>query len=576
MKRWSVFQWLIIVTVIIGLAFVLPQLVSRVQAESTQKQVETAISWQDVELLAKESNRSTETWLQGLREAGLYRVLLTDEEMARPDVVSLVTEAGLETAQVGGIPEGGRYLYAALYDEKGSPGLKPGLLYETDSPPQEQVLAALKETGGVLVLMENEAQTADILPEGWSLTGWDGEIVKCFRLTDYLRGRYQVLGYDGAEEIVNICFRSVVDRGMTMAWLSPFLDREGNTVTELAVYQDTLRQLENRLGAAGYSCGEAVPVPNLTLSPLSLAMMGVGVFALAVVVLCRVLSIEKGLVAVILFAVGVIESFGGAFAAPELQRSSLALLCALVFAAAAVMWMGRQLGKLGQWRQRWPLGSYLVTVVLAAAIALAGGLYVAAILGTRDYMLILSLFRGVKLSQLGVYLFALVWLAWVLLHRPGNRLREDGRALIAESRSHWKLKLLLLLLFFAAVCTVFILRGGDNMMSVSVLEQRGRNWLEATVFCRPRTKEFLIAWPALALACLCAVRGKRLFAWLFGVLASVGCASVINTFCHIRAHVLVSLARTGLGLLFGVILGLVLLLILGLLWSGDQEKTAQN
>ena len=114
------------------------------------------------------------------------------------------------------------------------------------------------------------------------------------------------------------------------------------------------------------------------------------------------------------------------------------------------------------------------------------------------------------------------------------------------------------------------------MMSVSVLEQRGRNWLEATVFCRPRTKEFLIAWPALALACLCAVRGKRLFAWLFGVLASVGCASVINTFCHIRAHVLVSLARTGLGLLFGVILGLVLLLILGLLWSGDQEKTAQN
>ena len=576
MKRWSLFQWLIIITAVIGLAFVLPQLVSRVQAESTQKQVETAFSWQDIQVLAGESNQPPETWLRGLHDAGLYRILLTDEELDRPEIVSLVTSAGLETAQVGGIPGGGRYLYAALYDEKGSPGLKPGLLYETDSPPQEQVLTALKETGGVLVLMENEAQTADILPEGWSLKGWDGDVVKCFRLTDYLRGRYQVLGYGGAEEIVNICFRAVADRGMTMAWLSPFLDREGKTVTDLETYQNTLRQLENRLGAAGYSCGEAAPVPNLTLSPLSLAMMGVGVFALAVVVFCRVFSIKKTLAAVILFALGVIESFGGAFAARELQRSALALLCALVFAAAAILWIGSQLEKLGQWNQRWPLGGYLVTVVLAAAIALAGGLYIAAILGSRDYMLILSLFRGVKLSQLGVYLFALVWLAWALLHRPGNRLREDGRALIAESRGHWKLKLLLLILFFAAVCTVFILRGGDNMMSVSVLEQRGRNWLEATVFYRPRTKEFLIAWPALAPACLCAVRGKRLFAWLFGVLASVGCASVVNTFCHIRAHVLASLARTGLGLLFGVILGLVLLLVLGLIWTGKKPEAVQN
>ncbi len=575
-QRWSVFQWLIIVAVVIGLAFVLPQLVSRVQAESTQKQVETAISWQDIQLLAEESKETPETWLRGLHEAGLYRVLLTDEELARPEIVSLVTDAGLETAQVGGVPAGGRYLYAALYDEKGSPGLKPGLLYETDSPPQEQVLTALEETGGVLVLMENEAQTADILPEGWSLTGWDGDIVKCFRLTDYLRARYQVLGYDGAEEIVNICFRAVVDRGMTMAWLSPFLDREGSTVTDLGIYQDMLRQLENRLGSVGYSFGEAVPVPGLTLSPLSLAMMGVGVFALAVVVFCRVFSIRKTLAAVVLFVIGVLESFGGAFAATELQRSALALLCALVFAAAAVVWMGHQLDKLGQWNQRWPLGSYLVTAVLAAAIAMAGGLYVAAILGSRDYMVILSLFRGVKLSQMGVYLFALVWLAWALLHRPGNRLREDGRALIDENRRHWQLKLLLLILFFAAVCIIFILRSGDNMMSVSVMEQRGRNWLEATVFCRPRTKEFLIAWPALALACLCAARGKRLFAWLFGVLASVGCASVVNTFCHIRAHVLVSLARTGLGLLFGVVFGLVLLLVLGLLWPGKRPETAQK
>ena len=99
------------------------------------------------------------------------------------------------------------------------------------------------------------------------------------------------------------------------------------------------------------------------------------------------------------------------------------------------------------------------------------------------------------------------------------------------------------------------------MLSVSSLEVRFRSVLENLILYRPRTKEFLIAWPAVSLAFCFAARGDRLFAWLFGAMGGIGFASIANTFCHIRAHYLVSIARTALGLVIGLALGTILFVL---------------
>lgn len=572
MKKLNV-RLLLVFTLLIGIIVAFPQLRDRGSIEATQKQVELVMSWQDIQKLADSAGEPVETWLTGLQDAGLYRVLLTDEELSDAGIADAVTAAGLETAQVGGMPRGGRYVFAALYDEKSSVGKRPGLLYEMETLPMETVIEGLGDTDTTLILVENEPQTGVILPEGWNLEGWTGDTVKCAWLTNYLRSRYQVLGYDGPQEIVNICFRAVVDRGMTTLWMSPFLAPGKVMVDDLGVYQDAFSQLEQRLNAAGYTYGEASPIPYLPLWNYQLGFLGLGVFSLAVLLVGTMFSIKKQWVLWLLLALGCIESFAGACLAPALQQTALALLTALVFPAAAIVLLGQRLIRTRQKTVRFPVGAYLVTLALTAAVAVAGGLYIGAILGASDYMLIISIFRGVKLSQMAVYLFAMVWLAWALLHIPGNTIRDDVRALLRENRSRWKVKLLILALFFAAVCVVYILRSGDGMLAVSAWELRLRNGLETALSYRPRTKEFLIAWPALALACLCAARGKRLFAWFFGVLGSIGFASVVNTFCHIRAHVLVSLARTGLGLVLGVVLGLLLVLVLGAVWRGGGEET---
>ena len=129
------------------------------------------------------------------------------------------------------------------------------------------------------------------------------------------------------------------------------------------------------------------------------------------------------------------------------------------------------------------------------------------------------------------------------------------------------------MLILAAVGTVYILRTGDGMLSVPVGEQRVRNWLERVLLFRPRTKEFLIAYPAIAAAYCCAAHRSRLTAWLFGVFGAIGFASVANTFCHIRAHFLVSLLRTGIGLVLGLVLGAIVLLILRACWPIPSGNT---
>ena len=77
----------------------------------------------------------------------------------------------------------------------------------------------------------------------------------------------------------------------------------------------------------------------------------------------------------------------------------------------------------------------------------------------------------------------------------------------------------------------------------------------------------------LAAAYCCAAHRSRLTAWLFGVFGAIGFASVANTFCHIRAHFLVSLLRTGIGLALGLVLGMLILLILRACWPAPSDAT---
>jgi hypothetical protein len=113
----------------------------------------------------------------------------------------------------------------------------------------------------------------------------------------------------------------------------------------------------------------------------------------------------------------------------------------------------------------------------------------------------------------------------------------------------------------AAGGAYYILRTGHDVLDVSSVEMLFRNRLEELFLARPRTKEFLFAFPALMLAVYAACRRLRFWAGLFGICGVIGLTSVINTFMHIRTPLYLGFIRTAYSTFFGLLIGLAAILI---------------
>jgi hypothetical protein len=118
---------------------------------------------------------------------------------------------------------------------------------------------------------------------------------------------------------------------------------------------------------------------------------------------------------------------------------------------------------------------------------------------------------------------------------------------------------LLALVILGAVGLMLIRTGNEAPGAVPDWELRLRALLESVMQVRPRTKEFLIGHPALVVGAAMLLTGRTRFLPLMMFLATIGQASIVNTFCHLHSPLLVSLQRTGWGILLGVGLGLLAL-----------------
>lgn len=530
--------------------------VRRSETEQKLKRVCPLMDYESLSWLAECSDQSLEQWCSALADAGLQSLLLRSEELSDPFVTALAEKTGLRTAQIGGAAKADTYFFGQRYDESDS-----GQRFYRESAPFSETLSlqqieeSLREQDSLLVLVENEAQTGLLLPEGWDGEAYAGRLAKGYWLNQWCRRSVGRLGFPGTEETENILYRGVVDRGIQALWLMPVCTEDGKTVTELSVYTGLLRNLETHLKAAGYRYGELGGYEPYDPPVWLLFFAGLAVLLAVVLLLSCLFPLPQKLV-LLLLGLCVLENAAGLLLLRELQITLLVLGVAIVFPCLAVVLLCRYLER----AQRTDsilrsLGGMLVCI----GVAMLGALAAAALQSSRAYLMVLRLFRGVKLSQASVYGFSVAYFAYRYFRRP------DRKRLDVSDRRQLRRAILLgaaLSLLVLGVGAVFLLRTGDRMLSVSVAEQRVRCWLEHVLLYRPRTKEMLLAWPALGLAFFFAKRRMHALSALCGAAASIGFASVVNTFCHSRAHVLVSLARTCIGLLIGFVLALA---VVGLL-----------
>ncbi len=205
------------------------------------------------------------------------------------------------------------------------------------------------------------------------------------------------------------------------------------------------------------------------------------------------------------------------------------------------------------------MSKILVQYLKAVAISLIGIVIVIGLLNGNAFMTGFATFKGVKLVYLipimGVLLFTLIEINR-LADQNIKKSLSNTVTLLNKELKYWHV---LLLIVVAGIGLFYISRTG-NSGSVSDLELAFRQWLENTLYVRPRTKEFLIGFPFFVLA-LYVMGINRKWGSILLVPGVIGFLSIVNTFTHLHIPLAVSVLRTLYSVSLGFVIGLVFIFI---------------
>lgn len=441
---------------------------------------------------------------------------------------------------------------------------------------EEFALDYLRDNHIAIGLIETTVQRENIKQSGAeaAVVGTDYNTVRVFSMWNYLQNRYAYYGYKGAEEIENALYRAVVERNIRVIYFKPIKQTNDNHVyiTDAEVYRGMFESLNQRLAAHGISMGQASVMENYQVPSLVMLVLGLGAGIGGALLPDTFLPMKRkwtlalaGLAAVCVTGAWLvmpntfrqIASFAGAVV--------FACLAAAFFLAAAKQ-AGEALGR-DAGLPRILLRSVMILLV-SVAISLAGAMMTAAPLSSTGFMLELGIFRGVKAAQLvPLAFFCLLFLSYYgLFDKDRRSSRLDLRDIVTAFR--WTIPVwgVLLAAAVGAAGYYYLARTGhETNVTISELELIFRNDLESLLLARPRTKEFLVAFPGIMLAVYSAVRRLPFWTALFGLAGTIGLTSVCNTFMHIRTPLYLGFVRTAYSLLLGVIVGAVLILCFELL-----------
>lgn len=410
----------------------------------------------------------------------------------------------------------------------------------------------------VVGLLEDNRQYSHLPIEGFEYSE-DASVVRVFKLIPEYAARYATLGYDGPEEIENLTYRTITDRNVRVIWLCPFTHaKTGEVISAPNDYVSVIEGVGARIARHGLSLGQFSHfegyTPNLWLIIGTILAMVAG----GILLLKSLLPLRGKTQTVLL-----IGGFWICCIMWNVVPWLLPFAASVIFPCLGVWLTAELLVRVNAKTAAGAVIAYITILLCAFGTALFGGTIIAAMQSSRAFLLAVTNFRGVKLSQLLPLGYAAI-ICLKTFYRGKKPLD-----ILREYKDSKKLALIILVLI-ALAAALYILRTGDGLLSAGRYEQLFRNWLENLLLVRPRTKEFLAAWPALALAVTLMLRGSRRYAWPCAIFTSVGLASIVNTFCHSRSPLWLSLSRSGMGLLLGGIIGIVVILVL------FRKKPAQN
>jgi hypothetical protein len=369
-------------------------------------------------------------------------------------------------------------------------------------------------------------------------------------------------------DVIERFVRAATERNLRLLYLRPMLATTAG-YAPLEGNLQLVRTIAERLRQGGFATARARPLEPLDIPAPVVWFVALGAGALCLLVadvLMPALGVElPGAWRWAVLAGVVVATAGlGLTRLDTLWRQLLALATAVAGATGAVVWALPRPGTRGHW-----VAAGWGTLLRALGVAAATGMLVAALLSQWEFMMAVSTFLGVKVAHVAPALLAGLWLAFA--DRPGrwpDRLRDASRWLARPLG----VGVALVALVAGAGAVLLLARTGNVSVPLSGVEQRLRETLEAALGARPRTKEFLIGYPALVLAGLSAAAGWRRLALPLAMVGAIGTAGAVNSFSHIHTPVIYTVWRTANALLLGALAAVPPALVL--LWIA--KRTARS
>lgn len=336
--------------------------------------------------------------------------------------------------------------------------------------------------------------------------------------------------------------------------------------TNLNYVKDITKSVENR----GYRIGLAKPLEIFFPNRVLLIPIIAGIVA-AFMLLCQ--SIFGWSYSCTVMFWGIVTGLGlfGNFVSGTVTHQIMGFLAAISFPVLSVYRITDMLDDIDDVPVLQLLANCAISLLLAVIFSLCGACLLAAILTDPRFLLEISFYRGVKLTfTLPLLLILIVCLKKydILGYRNCETWSEycsQTKILLDKCLTFdMFVKMLLFVVFVGTAFYVFIGRTGHSwQLPVPQFELTMRYWLEEHMYARPREKEFLIGHIAFCLMVLANHKNWTKFWRLMLVIgATIGQVSLVETFCHMRSPFLMSVARALGGYVFGIIIGLIVVLVI--------------
>lgn len=402
----------------------------------------------------------------------------------------------------------------------------------------------IKEKNLNLIVTETPTQLSNQKPIGYEelIKSAGGRVMRGYDTVDFLDKN---TGPTIIEKRYYQILNSVIDRNLRFVTINQLTNGTDNFGERSKKTNSATEQIMNKLEEIGYNTQSYDMVYDYdvdrrfvsTVAMVLMIVMGLTMLEWLSGKTLRKLRLVAG--------IGMALSVGFTYKAPEtviLLYPTLFAVLAPCFAITAVFMFVK--------RFREKLSSVVLTLSAAAVtliVLLWCGMVQSSLLSGFDYYINSIIFRGIKLSLIVPILYSIVAYAMIFANKEENYFSAIIKLLNAGIKVYW----MIIFGAAAAFAGIYLIRSG-NVTEISATENLLRNTITNLMTERPRTKEFLIGWPALVLF-LYYIKNTdiKLLQWAFAVGSSILFASVINSFCHVFTGTAIIYTRVINGVIIG-------------------------